>query len=221
MAGPNGDLTPPAAWAHLPFFRDGRDAAILNRIGDWSDILPPKHQIYAALDAAAPDDVRVVILGQDPYPTPGNAHGLAFSVAPDVRPLPASLRNICKELQDEFGVVPPNGDLRFWARQGVLLLNTALTVPAHQAGAHAKFGWTGLTADVLNALSDRPRAFLLWGRHAQAFRPHITGDDHLIIETAHPSPLSARRGFFGSRPFSKVNAWLMARGQTPLNWTTP
>lgn len=136
-------------------------------------------------------------------------------------PLPRSLSNIFKELQDEFHETPPNGDLRFWARQGVLLLNTALTVKAGNAGAHAKLGWSQLARDVLRALSDQPRAFLLWGKHAQSFASEISGQDHLLIQTAHPSPLSARRGFFGARPFSKTNAWLKAQGHAEINWTRP
>lgn len=211
----------PERWGHLPFFTEDFPRIATALAQETRQILPPEAQRFAALDACAPGEVRVVILGQDPYPTPGHAHGLSFSVEPDVRPLPRSLTNIYKELQEEFGAVPPNGDLRFWARQGVLLLNTALSVPAGNAGAHAKLGWSKLTAQVLEALSDQPRAFILWGGHAQKFAPHIHGDDHLILTSAHPSPLSARRGFFGSRPFSRVNDWLKARGETPINWTTP
>ncbi|MFW2541645.1 uracil-DNA glycosylase [Primorskyibacter sp. 2E107] len=214
-------MSPPAAWADLPFFA-ARWPALRDAIkADPRQILPPERQRFAALDACPPDRTRVVILGQDPYPTPGHAHGLAFSVEPDVRPLPRSLTNIFKELQDDQGAIPPNGDLRFWASQGVLLLNTCLTVPAGEANAHAKLGWTHLTTDVLARLSDRPRAFILWGKPAQGFDKHITRSDHLILRSAHPSPLSARRGFFGSRPFSQVNDWLKARGDTPINWTTP
>ncbi|MCA0847656.1 uracil-DNA glycosylase [Salipiger thiooxidans] len=214
-------MTPPADWAHLPFFAEDLPRIDAALAGDTRQILPPAPQVFASLDACPPKRVRAVILGQDPYPTPGHAHGLAFSVEPDVRPLPRSLNNIYKELQEEFGACPPNGDLRFWAAQGVLLLNTALTVPAGSAGAHAKLGWSKLTAQVLEALSETPRAFILWGNHAQGFAPHIRGADHLILRSAHPSPLSARRGFFGSRPFSRVNEWLIARGDTPINWTTP
>ena len=202
----------PPPWSHLPFFAEALPGIAARLEQDPREILPPPHQIFAALTACPPDTVRVVILGQDPYPTPGHAHGLAFSVEPEVRPLPRSLGNIYKELHEEFGATPPNGDLRFWADQGVLLLNTALSVPAGEAGAHARLGWSRLTGEVLTALSARPRAFVLWGKHAQSFEPHIT---------AHPSPLSARRGFFGSRPFSRVNDWLIARGDTPINWTTP
>ncbi|MBU2962165.1 uracil-DNA glycosylase [Citreicella sp. C3M06] len=209
----------PKAWASLAFFTEDLPRIAALTAGD--DILPPVTQRFAALDAVAPEKVRVVILGQDPYPTPGHAHGFAFSVEPDVRPLPRSLGNIYKELQAEFGTCPPNGDLRFWADQGVLLLNSALSVPAGNAGAHAKLGWSKLTTQVLETLGDRPRAFILWGNHAQGFAPAIQGDGHLILRSAHPSPLSARRGFFGSRPFSRVNDWLIARGEIPINWTTP
>lgn len=208
----------PARWAHLPFFAQDlpRIEAVL---ADKADILPPAHQRFAALEACSPDDTRVVILGQDPYPTPGHAHGLAFSVEPDVSPLPRSLNNIFKEMEADIGASPETGDLRHWARQGVLLLNTALTVPAGNAGAHAKLGWSRLTAQVLDTLNDHPRAFLLWGNHAQSFAAHITGPGHLILKTAHPSPLSARRGFFGSRPFSRINDWLTEQGQSPIDWT--
>ncbi len=209
---------PPAAWAHLPFFA-GAYPTIAKRLRGVTDVLPPAHQVFAALEACPPDATRVVILGQDPYPTPGHAHGLAFSVEPDVRPLPRSLTNIFKEMTDDLGACPPDGDLRFWARQGVLLLNTALTVPAGQAGGHAHLGWTTLTQEVLEALNDAPRAYILWGRHAQGFAPRLTHPDALILQSPHPSPLSARRGFFGSRPFSRVNDWLIARGETPIDWT--
>ncbi|WP_136635843.1 uracil-DNA glycosylase [Pseudooceanicola onchidii] len=209
----------PAAWADLPFFATDYPAIAEATAGD--DVLPPAAQRFAALELTPPEDTRVVILGQDPYPTPGHAHGLAFSVEPDVRPLPRSLTNIYKEMVEDLGHAPQTGDLRFWARQGVLLLNTALSVPAGNAGGHAKLGWSRLTRQVLDRLSDRPRAFVLWGGHAQGFRDAIRGQDHLILASAHPSPLSARRGFFGSRPFSSVNNWLTSRGDTPINWTDP
>lgn len=208
----------PAAWAHLPFFaRDWpRIAAAL--AADRRVILPPAPARFAALDLTPPEAVRVVILGQDPYPTPGHAHGLAFSVEPDVRPLPRSLRNIFAEMTDDLGACPATGDLRPWARQGVLLLNTCLTVPSGEAGGHAPLGWQRLAEEVLAEVSQRPCAFLLWGGRAQALRGHIRAGEHLVIETAHPSPLSARRGFFGSRPFGRVNAWLGARGEAPIRW---
>lgn len=213
------DLRVPKDWAHLPFFTEDLPAITEQLAQDSREILPPKQQVFAAFDACAPDAVKVVILGQDPYPTPGHAHGLAFSVEPGVK-LPRSLNNIYKEMVEDLGSAPITGDLRGWAKQGVLLLNTALTVPAGEANAHQKLGWAKLTEQVIAALSDRPRAFVLWGGHAQGFAKHIRGGDHLILKTAHPSPLSARRGFFGSRPFSKVNDWLKANGQTEIDWTT-
>ena len=202
-------------WGGLPFFRDALPE-IAGQIE--GEILPPAPEVFAALELTQPEDVRVVILGQDPYPTPGHAHGLAFSVTPDVRPLPRSLNNIYKEMQDDIGACPRDGDLRPWARQGVLLLNTALTVPPGAAGGHMKLGWDQLARQVLTALDDRPRAFLLWGRPAQKLAAGVDPERHLKIETAHPSPLSARRGFFGSRPFSKVNNWLAARGEAGIDW---
>ncbi|WP_417208196.1 uracil-DNA glycosylase [Antarctobacter sp.] len=214
-------LTAPQSWRHLPFFVQDLPRIAAHLAQSDAQVLPPAPQIFAALEACPPRATRVVILGQDPYPTPGHAHGLAFSVEPEVRPLPRSLTNIYKEMQADLGAAPANGDLRFWAEQGVLLLNTALTVEAGKAGAHARLGWSRLTEQVLAALSDHPRAFLLWGAHAQGFAKHITGADHLILTSAHPSPLSARRGFFGSRPFSRINDWLKDRGETPINWTTP
>lgn len=215
------DTQPPGPWADLPFFA-GEWPRIRAELGaETRTVLPPPDRIFAALDACPPDTVRAVIIGQDPYPTPGHANGLAFSVEPDVRPLPRSLSNIYKEMQEDLGASPPTGDLRHLARQGVLLLNTTLTVPAGDAGGHARIGWQRLTEQVLDRLSDSPRAFVLWGAHAQKLRPFIRGENHLILTSAHPSPLSARRGFFGSRPFSAVNHWLKARNAQPINWTEP
>ncbi|MGY3437153.1 MULTISPECIES: uracil-DNA glycosylase [unclassified Marinovum] len=209
----------PAAWAHLPFFSTKWTALEQRLDSDPRLLLPPAPQTFAALEACAPDKVRVLILGQDPYPTPGHAHGLAFSVAPGVAPLPRSLRNIFAEMTDDLGACPDTGDLRFWAQQGVLLLNTALTVPAGDAGGHLKLGWQDLTADILQALDTKPRALLLWGKPAQKLGNALVNPAHLRIETAHPSPLSARRGFFGARPFSRVNDWLTSMGDTAIDWT--
>jgi len=214
-------VMPPAGWAHLPFFRKDLPAIRETLADERRVVLPPAGQVFAALDACAPDDVRVVILGQDPYPTHGHAHGLAFSVAPHVTPLPRSLSNIFKELAEDIGDVPPNGDLRFWADQGVLLLNDVLTVPAGVARGHRRLGWHKLVPQVLDALNDAPRAFVLWGNDARAHAPRLAGHGHLVLQSAHPSPLSARRGFFGSRPFSTVNAWLKEQGHAPINWTDP
>jgi uracil-DNA glycosylase len=211
------DLSRLGGWADLPFFTEDLPRIEAALASDTRDTLPPAAQRFAALERCPPEATRVVILGQDPYPTPGHAHGLAFSVTGGT-PLPRSLKNIFRELEDDIGAVPPAGDLTPWADQGVLLLNAALSVPSGAAGGHARLGWSALTRQVLGRLGDRPRAFLLWGRPAQACRQHVTGEGHLFIETAHPSPLSARRGFFGSRPFSRVNDWLVRRGEDPIRW---
>ena len=208
------------AWRHLLFFNSAFEE-LSAKLRQEQSCLPPADQVFAALEATQPDSVRVVVLGQDPYPTPGHAHGFAFSAEADTQPLPRSLANIYREMTDDLGACPPNADLRFWAAQGVLLLNTTLTVRPHEAGSHAKLGWQALTTDVLLHLADRPRAYLLWGAHAQKAARDVDATTNLKIETAHPSPLSARRGFFGSRPFSRVNAWLQAQGHQVINWTDP
>lgn len=206
----------PAPWADLPFFRDDWPA-IAARLRD-RDWLPGPGRVFAALALTPPAAARVVILGQDPYPTPGHANGLAFSVTPETA-LPRSLKNIFAEMRDDIGAAPPNGDLSGWARQGVLLLNTALSVLPGQAGAHATWGWDRLARQaVARAQAERPLAFILWGAHAQKAVAGLPRDCDLVIATAHPSPLSARRGFFGSRPFSRVNDWLCARGEAPVDW---
>ncbi len=211
-------MTLPNAWADLPFFTDIWPGIRDQIIADPREILPPNALRFAALAASPPDAVRVVILGQDPYPTPGHANGLAFSVEPDVQPLPRSLKNIYAELDTDLDVRRPNGDLSDWAQQGVLLLNTSLSVPAGDANGHKALGWDILVHQILNRVSANPTAFILWGNNAQKLEKHIQPGDHLIIKTAHPSPLSARRGFFGSRPFSTVNNWLTDRGDAPINW---
>ncbi|UOA31975.1 Uracil-DNA glycosylase [Sulfitobacter sp. DSM 110093] len=208
-------------WAKLPFFSEAWPGIAEKIAADPREILPPRPQIFAALEHLQPDAVKVVILGQDPYPTPGHAHGYAFSAEPDVRPIPRSLGNIFKELQDDVGASPQSPDLRFWADQGVLLLNDVLTVPAGDANGHAKLGWQTLTAQVLTRLSDRPRAYLLWGAQAQKTAAQVDPVQNLKVETPHPSPLSARRGFFGSRPFSRVNDWLQRQGKPAIHWTNP
>ncbi len=210
-------------WAALPFFQADLqhiNSALLNETRPW---LPAPHQVFAALEACSPGDTKVVILGQDPYPTPGHAHGLAFSAEPDVHPLPKSLANIYKEMQADLGAAPPNADLRFWAKQGVLMLNTILTVPAGDAKGHDKIGWQRLTGQILDclAIDGQPRAYLLWGKPAQAAAKSIPAPPNLKIESPHPSPLSAYRGFFGSRPFSQTNMWLQDKGYAPINWTDP
>lgn len=185
-------------------------------------VAPAPERIFAALALTPLETVRAVILGQDPYPTPGHANGLAFSyIGPP--PLPRSLVNIYKERAADLDEsAPADGDLTRWAKQGVLLLNTALTVRegASKAGSHLSLGWGAVTDAVIATVSrERPHAvFLLWGAPAQTKRPLIDESRHLVIASAHPSPLSARRGFFGSKPFSRANAWLEKQGETPIAW---
>jgi uracil-DNA glycosylase len=168
------------------------------------------------------DAVKVLVIGQDPYPTPGHPIGLSFAVDPDVRPVPRSLANIYRELHDDLGVTPPqHGDLRPWAQQGVLLLNRVLTVTAGDAGSHRGKGWERVTEQAVRALveRDRPLVALLWGAQAGSVKPFL--GDTPVVASAHPSPLSASRGFFGSRPFSQVNELLVAQGADPVDWTLP
>jgi len=165
------------------------------------------------------EDVRVLIVGQDPYPTPGHPVGLAFSVAPDVRPVPRSLQNIYRELRDDLGVeIPTNGDLTRWTEQGVLLLNRVLTVAPGKSGSHAGKGWERVTEQAVRALvaRDQPLVAILWGRQAQSLQPLLSDVD--CLTSVHPSPLSASGGFFGSRPFSKANALLEKHGGKPVDW---
>jgi uracil-DNA glycosylase len=168
------------------------------------------------------DDVRVLVVGQDPYPTPGHAMGLSFSVKPDVRPLPPSLRNIVRELVDDVGVpTPSTGDLSPWADRGVLLLNRVLTVSPHKSDSHRGKGWEPVTEQAIRALvaRDAPLVAILWGKQAQTLAPLLGSTP--IVASAHPSPLSASGGFFGSRPFSRVNTLLAEQGAAPIDWTLP
>lgn len=179
----------------------------------------PAHDRVMRAFAEPLADVKVLIVGQDPYPTPGHAVGLSFSVAPDVRPLPRSLNNIYAELRDDLGIEPSSsGDLSAWSRQGVLLLNRVLSVRAGEAASHRRKGWEAVTDQAITALvaRERPLVAILWGRDAAHLRPLL--DDTAMIESAHPSPLSARRGFFGSRPFSRANELLVAQGAHPVDW---
>jgi len=183
-------------------------------------IFPPSSAIFNAFDLTPLDEVKVVILGQDPYHGDGQANGLCFSVHPDVA-IPPSLVNIFKELHDDLGCrIPDNGDLTKWARQGVLLLNTVLTVRAHQANSHRGIGWETFTDAAIRALAeqDRPMVFILWGSAARAKKALIRNPKHYIVESPHPSPLSAYSGFFGSRPFSKTNNYLIRSGLQPIDW---
>lgn len=187
---------------------------------DTHTVYPAKEDIFAALNATDYSHVKAVIIGQDPYHGPDQAHGLSFSVQSGVK-FPPSLLNIFKELRDDLGFdIPHSGDLTPWARQGVLLLNTVLTVRAGQAHSHKNQGWERFTDHIISLLNDsnRPIVFILWGRHAQLKAQLITGSHHHILSSAHPSPLSARKGFFGSRPFSKTNELLVKDGRIPINW---
>ena len=209
------------AWGDLPFFAEDLPG-IEDRL-KMSDeaVLPPADRVFAALERTQPEATRVLILGQDPYHTPGKADGLAFSIPVGFGGRLDSLGNIFKELQSDLGVTRTRSDLTDWADQGVLLLNTALTVPAGKAHGHKALGWTRLVHQVLARLDDNPRALLLWGRPALTLGARMTNPGHLRLATPHPSPLSAHRGFFGARPFSRVNGWLQARGERAINWGDP
>lgn len=220
----------PASWrsALLPVLQ----AAEARRLGGWlqreeangKTVYPPRGERLRALELTPLDEVKVVILGQDPYHGPGQAHGLCFSV-PEGVPTPPSLVNIYKELESDLGVARrASGNLEHWARQGVLLLNTCLTVEAGRAGSHAGKGWEAITDAAVAAVAERdePSAFILWGSHARnkaAKVPELgPGTRHLVLTSPHPSPLSAHGGFFGSKPFSKVNAFLEAQGRGAIEW---
>jgi uracil-DNA glycosylase len=183
-------------------------------------VYPDMYDIFNALKTTPREKIKAVILGQDPYHEPDQAHGMCFSVKPGV-PAPPSLQNIFKELQDDLGCsIPQDGYLMKWAEQGVLLLNTVLTVRAHQANSHKGKGWETFTDRVIQLVNekDEPVVFLLWGANARSKKPLITNPIHLILETVHPSPLSAYNGFFGCRHFSKANAFLAGNGIEPIDW---
>ena len=184
-------------------------------------ILPKPSLWFNALNSTPLDRVKVVILGQDPYPTPGHAHGLCFSVMPEVKPLPKSLLNIYKELQDDIGVDNfHTGFLEPWAKEGVLLLNAVLTVEANKSNAHQNMGWEIFTDRVIETINEKLEhiVFILWGSYAQKKGSKIDTSKHFILKAPHPSPLSAYRGFFGSKPFSKTNEYLQSVGKAPINW---
>ncbi|MDE6014108.1 MAG: uracil-DNA glycosylase [Acetatifactor sp.] len=185
-----------------------------------TQVFPPSDDIFNAFHMTPLGEVKVVIIGQDPYHEPGQAHGLCFSVKPGVE-IPPSLVNIYKELQDDLGCyIPNNGYLVKWAKQGVLMLNTVLTVRAHRANSHHGQGWEEFTDAAIRALNtqDRPIVFILWGKPAQSKKSMLNNPNHLILEAPHPSPLSAYRGFFGSKPFSKTNEFLKEKGVEPIDW---
>jgi uracil-DNA glycosylase len=186
-------------------------------------IYPPEEDVYTALELTPHNRVNVLILGQDPYPGEGQAHGLSFSVRPGVKP-PQSLVNIFKELKTDVGFrIPNNGYLVPWAKQGILLLNAVLTVRAHEPNSHKGKGWEKFTDAIIRHVNDKdsPVVFVLWGGYAQKKINLIDTDKHTIIKSAHPSPLSARHGFFGSRPFSKINKALSASGKPEIDWQLP
>ena len=185
-------------------------------------VFPPMHVIFNALKYTPRENTKVVILGQDPYHELGQAHGLSFSVKKGVK-IPPSLVNIYKELKTDIGMeAPSHGELTSWAKQGVLLLNATLTVREGQANSHQNIGWSTFTDEVIKKLDecDNPMVFILWGGNARKKKQYITNKNHFVIESAHPSPLSAYNGFFGSRPFSKANKFLEMNGVTPINWAS-
>lgn len=184
-------------------------------------IYPPADDIFNAFHFTPLREVKVLILGQDPYHNEHQAHGLSFSVLPQQTEIPPSLQNIYQELHDDLGCyIPNNGYLEKWARQGVLMLNTVLTVRAHQANSHQGKGWEQFTDAVIQAVNaqDRPIVYMLWGRPAQSKIPMLTNPNHLILKAPHPSPLSAYRGFFGCKHFSQANAFLKEHGISPIDW---
>lgn len=203
---------------HAPYMTDLKRFLVNERAQH--PVFPKGSEIFAAFKHTPFEEVRVVILGQDPYHGPGQAHGLCFSVPQGVA-MPPSLQNIFHELKRDLGIArPAHGDLTRWARQGVLLLNATLTVRAHQAGSHHGRGWERLTDTAIKALSDRREGliFLLWGRHAQEKESLIDGSRHYILKAPHPSPLSAHRGFIGCGHFRQVNELLLAQGHPPIDW---
>ncbi|MCI8929472.1 MAG: uracil-DNA glycosylase [Lachnospiraceae bacterium] len=184
-------------------------------------VYPPADDIFNAFHLTPLSEVKALILGQDPYHGPRQAHGLCFSVLPDQSEIPPSLQNIYQELKEDLGCfIPNNGYLEKWARQGVLMLNTVLTVRAHQPGSHQGRGWEQFTDAIIQAVNaqERPVVYLLWGRPAQSKIPMLTNPGHLILKAPHPSPLSAFRGFFGCKHFSQANAFLESHGISPIDW---
>ena len=219
----------PPGWRSLleeetrkPYYRV-LDAFLEKELAGGQTVLPARKDIFTALASTSYDQVRVLLIGQDPYPTPGHAHGLCFSVQPTVRPVPFSLRNVYRELRDDVRCwIPNNGYLEPWARQGVLMLNTVLTVRARQANSHQGHGWERFTDRVIELVAAKQTrvVFVLWGREAQKKRALITQSHHTVIATAHPSPLSVKK-FFGCRCFSQINRDLADAGLDPISWQIP
>ncbi|BCK43323.1 uracil-DNA glycosylase [Streptococcus suis] len=204
--------------AQLPEHYFGKINQFLDYVYAGGTVYPPREKVFAAIQTTDLEEVKVVILGQDPYHGPGQAQGLSFSV-PNSVPAPPSLQNILKELMDDIGAKQDH-DLTAWAEQGVLLLNACLTVPAGQANGHAGQIWEPFTDAVIKVVNslDQPVVYILWGAYARKKKALITNPKHLVIESAHPSPLSAYRGFFGSKPFSQANAYLTSQGRTGIDW---
>lgn len=204
--------------AQLPQGYFGKINQFLNQVYGQGVVYPPREKVFAAIQTTALEDVKVVILGQDPYHGPKQAQGLSFSVPNDL-PAPPSLQNILKELAEDVGQ-KGHHDLTPWAEQGVLLLNACLTVPAGQANGHAGQIWEAFTDAIIKVVNhkEKPVVFVFWGSYARKKKALVTNPHHLVIESAHPSPLSAYRGFFGSRPFSRINQFLESKGLAPINW---
>lgn len=193
----------------------------LDQLYNIEQVYPPREQVFRAIDLCPIKNTKVVILGQDPYHGYGQANGLAFSVNKTV-PIPPSLRNIYKELESDLGIKSNHGDLSSWAKQGVLLLNSILTVEKGRPLSHAGMGWEDFTTDILKAFKSKqvkPVVFILWGKKAQEYKQYIGGEGYMIIESPHPSPFSADKGFFGSKPFSRANSFLLNNGAVPVDWS--
>lgn len=223
------DRVKTTGWANLDFFTSGAGSTTASRVdarvAAGAHVLPPAEDIFKALELTQPDQVRAVILGQDPYPTPGDAHGLAFSMANPERRLPASLRTIFTSLETDLGIKQPaNGNLTRWARSGILLLNVTLSVEAGKANSHKDFGWAALAGDIMAHLNERatPTVFMLWGNFAQRAGAGIDTSRHCVIKTAHPSPLARGSGpqhrFVTARPFTQAQEWLLLHGLPPIDW---
>jgi uracil-DNA glycosylase len=206
-------------WEELKFFKSETFDKVINFLNaEKCNILPAKENIYNAMHLTPFNEIKIVILGQDPYPSGGHAHGLSFST---LQPnLPKSLKNIFVELQTDLGIVRDSGNLTDWAKQGVLLLNTVLTVQENNPNSHRGIGWEALTDEIITCINDYSTnvVFILWGKQAQQKLPFINQNKHLVIQSAHPSPLSAYRGFFGSKPFSQINNYLTNNFKHPINW---
>lgn len=206
------------AEAEKTYFR--RLIRVVDTAREKTEVYPVREDMFSCFAACPLGKIKVVIIGQDPYHGPGQAHGMSFSVRPGIK-LPPSLRNIYKELESDLGMEPPkDGYLEKWAREGVLLMNTSWSVERGKPGSHAGLGWEEFSENLLEFLNefDRPLVFILWGAHAQKVGSKITNSKHLKIQSAHPSPFSANRGFFGSKPFSKSNEFLVEHNQSPVNW---